>query len=203
MGVTSEAQICNMALDHLGARNIVALTDDTPEAEACSTWYAEVRDDLLRRARWPWAVCRAELSELSGHDTTTDDVWDYVYGLPTDCLRPLEIWPGTRSPADDDRIRWALEWDRALAQNVLCTDEEDAVLIYLAKIEVPLRFPTEFVDALSWALAAKIALPLTKDRQTELIAIQNAERTFALAAARSANVGQPEAEPDDVFSASR
>ena len=63
---SSEAEICNLALQEVGAQRILSLNDDTVEAKLCKDFYSNVRDELLRSHPWKFAIKRVALAEVSG-----------------------------------------------------------------------------------------------------------------------------------------
>lgn len=148
----SVVSICNMGLSHVGGRPIASLTEDSAEALHCRTFYDQVRDETLRAHRWSFATRRAVLAELGGAPAG----WAYRYAVPVDCLLVREIVrPHSSMPA----VRYRLENDAA-AGRVLLTDQPQATLLYTARITDPALFDVSFVGALTWALAAAVALPI-------------------------------------------
>lgn len=201
---SSSTAICNLALQRLGVSNLIAdLDEDTPEAEACALWYDQKLEELLKRARWSWATRRALLAEIATPDERLSELYTYVYALPTDCLKPLELSAGTSAPSAAERPKWRPEWDSSTDAQVLCTEQEDAVLVYVAKIEVVTRYPADFVSALAWSLAAELALPLLKDRQVAALALQAAEAAYLAALANDSNGSQAEDEAESTLISSR
>ena len=84
----SVVDICNEALDLLGAATITALTQNSKEARLCNRNYELVRDSVLRAHPWNTAVTRKNLPQ----DATAPDFgFTYQYTLPTDpfCSRVL------------------------------------------------------------------------------------------------------------------
>lgn len=73
--------------------------------------------------------------------------FDYWFTLPTDCLRVIRV--------DDDLYTWKNENGRILY------NDDEADLIYIAKITDPTVFDAQFVDLLAQKIAAEIAVKLT------------------------------------------
>lgn len=163
--MASEVEICNLALGHLGDNATVASLDPpegSAQAEHCARFYPIARDSLLELHTWRFATRRATLAELV--NTTT--AWDYAYAKPADCLRVIAVIEPT---ATDDQIAsgikvpqpFACEINDDLAE-VILTDQEDAVMRYVARISDPTKFSPLFVMALSWHLAGMLAGPVIK-----------------------------------------
>ena len=86
--MASVVDICNGALNQLGASTILSLTEDSKNARLCNARYTQVRDSLFRSHPWNCLIKRVELAR----DTETPS-WgfSYQFTLPADCLRVLGI----------------------------------------------------------------------------------------------------------------
>ena len=157
--MASEVQIAKLALQHIGDRfDISDLAEATPEAEQVNLVFDDTRDALLRQHPWNFATKYASPAALTG---TVPANWDYMYTYPTDALRiisivdPLEA--GTPIKFEVGR--------NASDIKVVMTDQADAELQYTQRITDTVEFDPEFTLALSYALAAKLAMPLTGERE--------------------------------------
>ncbi len=56
----SVVDICNEAMDLLGAATITALTENSKEARLCNRRFSTVRDATLRSHSWNCAIARAD-----------------------------------------------------------------------------------------------------------------------------------------------
>jgi len=193
--MASTVSICNLALGHLGADKIDALSEASTEARACNRFYGQTLDALLA-AGPPWRFARhqAVLAEVPGAAVSgfVGGRWAHAYALPVDLLRvravrPAEgaasgvILPGDLSGFEERGYPYELSGDRLL------TDLSPAVLGYIRRIDDPSKFPPLFVEALSWHLAARLAMPLTRDAGQRQAAFQMALQTQAAASAADAN----------------
>ena len=79
--MTSEVEICKLALSHIRAGNINSLNDNTAQAQYCRLHYPILRDQLLENSPWQFGQSIRTLSLL------TEEVhgWAYVYQYPSDC----------------------------------------------------------------------------------------------------------------------
>ena len=107
--MTSPTDIANQALSLLGTRStIAALTEDSNEARAVSTWIDVVRDEIARLAPWNCVKMFGNLTLICAAPGTPENPtagttqwqrgipvppWAYEYAYPSDCLRPLYIIP--------------------------------------------------------------------------------------------------------------
>ena len=156
--MASEVQIAKLALQHIGDRwDISDLTEATPEAEQVNLVFDDTRDALLRQHPWNFAKKYASPATVSG---TVPGNWTYMYAYPTDAVRvngiidPVE----TGTPIKFEVARNASD------VKVVLTDQEDAEFFYTARITDTVQFDPEFTMALSYALAARLAMPLTGER---------------------------------------
>lgn len=142
---TSKVDICNLAMDHIGAGVIVNI--DTPTAEQeikCARWYDVTRRAVLRAHPWAFARKRAAASR-----STTDPVhsWADAYNLPTDLVRLNFI-------GDDSVID--LKGKYALEGRQILMDNSGAASInigYTYDITDVTKFDSLFVDLLAVELA--------------------------------------------------
>ena len=182
--MASDVDICNLALAHLGDNATIASIDPpegSAQAEHCARFFPIARDALLEMKNWSFASRRALLPQL----TACCDQWDYIYGLPADCMRPVSVLP---NDAEDDYVSSLMPSDipwsaRAYApayqagyyapqpyqietnssgQKILMTNQEQALLRYQAYVTDSSVFPPLFVTTLSWHLASMLAGPVIK-----------------------------------------
>lgn len=79
MAVSSDINICNMALANLGVEPIVSFTEATQQARICGNFYAHVRDYLQGAYSWGFnkqqiMLVRDAVSVIPG--------WAYIYAYP-------------------------------------------------------------------------------------------------------------------------
>jgi len=143
---TSWVQVCNLALNMLGANSITSLTQDSKEARACSRWYEQARDEVLESHPWKCATYRQSLAQLT--DVPITDDYDYYYQLPTNpyCLK-------VRDAPNVPAAVYKIEGRRLL------TNETSIIIRYTKRI----TDPTEMDALLTTAIAAKIAEVISYD----------------------------------------
>lgn len=192
----SVAQICNMALSHIGSEARVASIsppDGSVEAGHCNTFYDLARTELLEPGQWAFALHRATLAQ----STNVSEAWAYAYTLPSTCLRPLRVLQPSIALTvftQDDRLEPHTD-DRGSAAfdiegETLYTNEPDAVLLYVADATDTTKFTPTFTAALSYNLAGYLAGPIIKGSEGLKIGDamrQRAMRAGELAATASAN----------------
>lgn len=185
--MTSIVSICNLALSNLGKENIQALTDAGAEARACRQFYEHTRDTLLQI--YPWRFAGATLS-MAAVENDRDGQWSFAYSRPNDCLKiralrgslsASAVAPGGMDGTSDPSVKY--ETDGAL---IYC-NLSPAMLRYTMRMVDPTTFPPLFVEALSWHLAVKLAMPLTRDPKVRADAYQLAMVTQGKAEMADAN----------------
>jgi hypothetical protein len=83
----SETALANRALQKLGARRIMNLSEDSLEAREMSLAFAPVRDAELNRRRWRFSFRRESLPALA---QAPDSDYARQFQLPGDFIRLLE-----------------------------------------------------------------------------------------------------------------
>lgn len=172
-------EICNMALMRLGHdRQIADLTEMSAEAGYCNTFWDHCRKATLRAYPWNFAVRTVVLAPLS--ETSTQ--YDFIYQIPTGCLRALEIVNTT----GDTKIKFEVRGRK------IYTNQQDAELKYILDVEDTNLFDFEYIDALAYLLAAEISGPLTGDRARRGDNYEIFRLRIKDAAATDASEGEPE-----------
>jgi hypothetical protein len=89
--MSSVVDICNEAMDLLGAATITSLTENSKEARLCNRKFELTRDAVLRAHPWNAAIARAELAANSVGPAFG---FTHQFQLPADpyCLRVLSYW---------------------------------------------------------------------------------------------------------------
>ena len=193
----SQAAICNIALGHLGMSATIDDfdADESTAGLACRTHYDLALGIALRALRWPFADREVALATISGYDSL---VWDYAYRAPTDYVIAWGV-----NLTMDDQVGESFEIGGDASGHTVLTDAEDAVLTYTALVTNTGLYPPHFVDVLAYALAVRLAQPMTAEESYRQAARQG-YRT-ALGDARAAVGNERIARPtgDGPFVAAR
>jgi len=151
--MASIVDICNSALNLLGASTISALTDDNKNARLCNQRYEPVRNRVFRSHAWN---CLHKRIQLAANSVAPVVEYTYAYALPSDCLRVLKIHTGTT-----DSI--ASEIDYKLEGRNIVTNEGTVYLIYIALVTDPNEFDVYLQESISHQLAADICYAITNN----------------------------------------
>lgn len=158
--MATEVDICNLALAHIGDAALITSispSDGSAQADACARFYDVSVNLLLDMHDWGFATKYVALTEITTDERTE---WDYAYEIPGDFMRPIRVLaPDT---IDDYQAQPATPIDYTIEQDenedlVLYTDQEDAVLRYVAYVSNTGLFTPTFQMALSWHLASLLA----------------------------------------------
>lgn len=146
----SVVEICNRALDLLGAPPITSLDDASVAARLCSRNYGPCRDSVLRAYPWNEATARAALAA-----EVTAPAWGYAraYPLPADCLRVVTV---------EDELLAAGPW-RVEGGRILTDADAPLNVRYIRQLTDPGLIGPLLADAIAARLAAQIAFGLTNN----------------------------------------
>ena len=147
--MASVVDICNGALNQLGATTILSLTEDSKNARLCNSRYTQVRDAVFRSHPWNCLQKRVELAA-----DTDAPAWgfSYAYTLPADCLRLLRIL--------DYDSNYKVEGRKILSNT------SSMKILYIGRITDPNEYDESLRETLSAALGADIAFAVTSNNQT-------------------------------------
>ena len=155
--MSAKINVCNFALNLLGATSITSLEDDSPEAKALKNFYYIARDSVLESAEWTFATRRFKPAK-----STSDPEWGWgsAFPIPSDILRVTRVdrtdyvGLGTgmnRHPADHE----------VEGRQILCNED----VIYckgIRRIEDEGIYSPMFDEAFGYKLAVLSCLILTE-----------------------------------------
>jgi len=172
---------CNSALQRVGAATILSLSDNSPEARACSVAYDSNRRDELRKHPWNFAISRIVLAP-----DATAPAFDYLYAftLPSACLRVLR--PKTPN------LDWKVE-----GRKILTNDGNTLYLRYIADIEDAAQWDSSFYNVVAAALAIDIVEKLTQSNTKKQQLFAEYNDAIKMAKRMNAFESGPEEAPDD------
>lgn len=156
LGLT-ETDRANAALAHIGEPAIVSL-DDAGRAAAreCKRHFADVRDQLLRRANWQFAKASAAPAAIGA---PADGVYLFRYPMPTDCIAVRAI----RDARENDwEVRHA---DTDGDPRVMVDSDIEAPLIfYTRRVTNPAQWDELFREVFDLTLAARVNPKIGRDK---------------------------------------
>lgn len=205
--MASIVEVCNMALDDLGQTvGIASLTEASKAARTCSRHFQQVLDEVMAAHPWPFSAKAAALAPAADAPMPG---WAFQYAYPADCVRAgrvctedgvrvqMNVWQCTPDPWCSTPIApfYPYQLMSGTGQTGIVTDLEDAWLIYTKRQTDCARMPPLVVTALHWALAARIAMPITSDPRIQQNAITMANIAFVTATAHGFGESSPDPDP--------
>jgi hypothetical protein len=168
--ITSPADIVNVALAKIGYKlRVNSLYEGSLPAQKTLDIYGQTRDEMLRVAQWPFAqrdlrgvlIKAAPPGGYFGGNVWSALYpplpWLFEYVYPSDCIlvravKPADVLVPNFSPqshiftvANDSN------------QRVILSNVPEAVITYTGQITNPTDMPPDFIEALSAALARRLA----------------------------------------------
>jgi hypothetical protein len=153
----SVVDICNEAMDLLGAATITALTENSKEARLCNRRFETVRDAVLRAHPWNTAITRASLAKDSDAPAFG---FANQFTLPTDpyCLRVLSFW---NSNIDSDVAPYDSEVMFKIEGRKVLSNEGTCKITYLARVTDTETYDSLLSSTIAHKLAAETAYAIT------------------------------------------
>lgn len=183
--MASVVEICNLALGNLGKDDISSIDEASAEAKACKKFYGITRDTALQAYPWTWARATISLAEVTN---LKPNKWLYAYQRPSGCLKIILVTDETMAdymPSGDGIALGGHKYE-VEGQLIYC-DLSPAYLVYTSLVEDPELFSPGFVDAVSAALAARLAMPITRDLKIRADAVALARSSMGSAQEADAN----------------
>ena len=146
--MASVIQICNSALNQLGASSITALTENSKNARLCNERYETVRDAVFRSHPWNCLIKRQQLAQ----DTATPAYgFSYQFSLPSDALRLL----GIDAYNSDHKVE---------GRKILC-NEKSIKISYISQVTDPNEMDVLLRETISAGIAADLGYAITANLQ--------------------------------------
>lgn len=141
--MSTEVDICNIALHRIGAERITSLADTTKRAKICNDLYSFERDLLLREHPWNFATARVALAK-----TANTPLFGFTgeFQLPADYIRVIDTEFG-----DYEDFEFRIEADK-----LLC-DESSIKIEYIFKATDTSKFDAKFIETLALRIASRLA----------------------------------------------
>jgi hypothetical protein len=172
--MSSEVEICNLALSNIRAGSINSLDEDSLQAQQCKLKYPIMRNRCLTELAWGFNRKLRALSVL----TTEIFNWAYAYQYPTDCLKIHRLVGSYEElanadadvvsrlidsqllPISDLRNKVAYEVFNFDNNKTIGANETELRIDYSAKVTDPNLYTDDFILALSHLLSSELAIPL-------------------------------------------
>jgi len=200
----NKLQIWNAALGKLGGgfeRDMIASeTDTNKDARWCSHYWDAARRKVLGEWEWIEATkyggCSTALSGSSlpaWYDGDDGDTWDYIFELPSDCVRFLKQ---TNQGSNDQTLACERVGKYLLTNSLSDAEETTAYIKYIYDNQDVQSLPEDIANAIAAWLAYLICQPLTSNAELR-IQLLNEYHREALPAAKGFNQKQVYIEDDE------
>ena len=190
----SVIDICNQALDLLGASTITALTDSTKEARLCNRNFTSVHDQVLELHTWNDAINRAEITADASAPAFG---FTYQYTMPTDpyCLRVLSFWNSnvdSEVAAYDSQVMYKIEGRKILSNEGTCKITFIGRTTAIGTGTTELNYDKLLISCIAHALASEIAYAITGSNSIKQQMYQLTQAKISEARSMDAMEGYPE-----------
>lgn len=173
--MASVTEICNRALQKLGAKRITSIDENSNSARACLACYEVLRDSELMKHRWGFAILRASIAKDAVAPTWGRSA---AYTVPSDYLKLVAPYPEMDSNSRD----WVIE-----NRKILTNDSSPLYIRYIGQITDPNQMDVNFREALSAKMAFEMCEELTQSnskkesaREDYKTAIKDARKSSAI-----------------------
>jgi len=164
--MSSKTSICSGAALLVGAAPFSDFHENTTAARLTLNLFDDVQDDLLRAHPWKFAIKRAKLSPLASKPAYE---YQYEFITPSDMLRLLRV---------DEPYFGA---DFTLEQGRILANVNTLSIMYVFRNSDVSTWPSDFVSAVKFELAAQIAYPIAKSDTLRQTLEQKAQYKLMLA----------------------
>ncbi|MDR1983138.1 MAG: hypothetical protein LBQ08_05090 [Holosporaceae bacterium] len=175
MKISSEVEVCNLALLRINQVSISSLDENSLEARACKLNFQQSKSYLLAQYPWTFATFRAILIKVDDNS-----LWEYSnkYQLPPEFLRMLAIYDsgnnqltsitGAKSPY-------------VLEGGYILSNYSGLKMKYIKDIDNIVSFSPEFIDCLVLDLALRLTKYFNDSTSYLQLLMSEFERKFTLA----------------------
>jgi len=191
----SQTDVANAALRLIGGGRITSFTDGSKEANACQDLYTDLLDGLLRKHFWNFATKRERLARSS---TAPGFEFSYAYPVPSDWLRTVRV-------SDNDAGTGTIVYrqEQVAGQRCIVCSAEAVYLEYVARETDPNMWSADFVQAMEYALARDLAVPIAESNTLREEMRKEAKDRLAAAASTDAAGSFPRQRPRGSWASAR
>ena len=181
--MSTDIEICNLALGLLAEDEISSLSDTDRVSKACNTFFQVAVDWVAVQREWKHFIKRDTLTT----PTTPDHGWEYAYALPSGHLLTLDV------RADDvpDHYPNPMQWQQENGK-ILCNQATQVYMRYLFQETTETNIPNHIVTPIYTKLGSLLAVPVRQDKGLRDTLAQEAEQAVMAAAAVEGKQGRTE-----------
>lgn len=154
--MVSKFEICSTALVELGEDTISSFTANTAPSKICNQIYPQYIKYLLSLHPWKFTLKKIQLARLT---TNPINEWSYAYQMPSDMLIMRALF-------NSDQTSILPQTNFEIFEDKIFTDETIVYIDYQFQPDES-NFPPFFTEFVIAAMSAKLAMPITDDRNIE------------------------------------
>lgn len=185
MSINSKADICNLALSHLGQKGTVS-DIETPTTDIERTFllhYNNAKDSLLKLAMPNFALARKRTARVTDFAADDEYGYKYAYQRPADMLKLLGI--GNISDKQNDYV---VEGDYIYSDELYA---DGAYIRYIKDVEDVSKYSGEFKALLGLYLAIQVCMPITQSQSKAQLLKAEFEEAKITVSAMAAQENRP------------
>lgn len=159
--LTSQTEIINFALGHIGQKPVMDITEKSAQSNAALKIWNSCLKETLQNHDWSFATIIQALDLHATYDPAPAG-YLFAYAYPANCLA---LWHVFNSETIDKTlgIRYRVLYDPTSLTKVVVTDAALAVGEYTFWVDDTSKFDNFFITALSHRLASELAMILNGD----------------------------------------
>lgn len=185
--MASTVEICNRALQKLGAERITSITEDSVNARACNNAYEAVKVAELEDHYWVFSIKRAQLAA----DVAAPAFGrGYSYTLPADYLKLAPLDPEWVDPDSD----WQVE-----GKKLLTNDAAPLNIRYVYDVTDPNEMTPLFRESFATRLALELCEEITQSNSKKEALDRDYEKIVRRAKKSNGILQVAQQPPEDPF----
>ena len=180
----TKIQVCNLALNLIGANEIESFSDETREAQLLNSNYELWVHQCFSKYAWRFATTAAQCTQQA---VCPIPQWKYAYLLPGDLIAIDSVYLNRVTPVYDtstnpptiigyenamagDRMHWKAY--ALYSGNLLCTNVPEGVWVQYRKRVAEPYWPASFINYVAYYIAIQLCPMVGRqfDLQKQLIA---------------------------------
>lgn len=193
--MASDVEICNRALQKLGAQRIAGLEDNSKNARECNAAYTALRDAELRAHPWNFSITRVQLAAAAEAPAFGRA---RSFPLPSTFLRILPPYPEENLNDRD----WQIE-DSGEVLAVYTNDSAPLNVRYVQQVADANKMDPLFREALATKLALELCEAITQSNSKKDLLFRDYDTIIKTAKHTNAIENVPQQAADDTWITAR
>ena len=168
--MSTQVEICNIALSRIGAGTITSITELTEPAIACNHIYDQVAENIMSGGAWTNVIYRQSLAQTTNTPLTVRPKdFTFEYQLPTS-PKFLKLIGISECRVGD--LNYVIEQDKLL------TDNDTVKILYLGFNEIPASYGPFLTQAIISRLSAELSYKFSGNAKLSQALSDQAEEDF-------------------------